>query len=179
VLTVTAETIPNLAVDDTIFGTGVTAGTKIVSLGTGTGGIGTYNLSVAQAFAPTTITSNGRTVTSVSGTAVPAADTMILSVKSGGALPAGTTVASSPTPTATTFKLSQRPTTPLANATICGGTCAFFQHGATATTSFNVTKSANTGYWGAGFMCLKGVDIPPQVVTSSSALSRRWTEVIH
>ena len=37
----------------------------------------------------------------------------------------------------------------------------------------------NTGYWGAGFMCLKGVDITPQVVTSSSALSRRWTEVIN
>lgn len=179
VLTVTAAPIANLAAGDRIFGTGVTAGTTIASLGTGTGGIGTYNLSVSQAFASTTITSDNPMVTSASGTAVPTADTMIVSVKSGGVVPAGTTIASIPAPTATTFKLSQRPTTPLVNATICGGTCAFFQHGAAATTSFNVTKSANTGYWGAGFMCLKGVDITPQVVTSSSALSRRWTEVIH
>ena len=179
VLTVTAATIANLAAGDKIFGTGLTAGTTIVSLGTGTGGIGTYNLSVSQAFASTTITSDNPTVTSASGTVVPTADTMLVSVKSGGVVPAGTTIVSSPAPTATTFKLSQRPTTPLVNATICGGTCAFFQHGAAATTSFNVTKSANTGYWGAGFMCLKGVDITPQVVTSSSALSRRWTEIVH
>ncbi len=179
VLTVTGAPIGNLAAGDRIFGTGVTAGTTIASLGTGTGGIGTYNLSVSQAFASTTITSDNPTVTSASGTVVPTADTMIVSVKSGGVVPAGTTIASIPAPTATTFKLSQRPTTPLVNATVCGGTCAFFQHGATATTSFNVTKSVNTGYWGAGFMCLKGVDITPQVVTSSSALSRRWTEVIH
>ena len=179
VLTVSAATVANLAVGDKIFGTGITAGTTIVSLGTGTGGVGTYNLSVSQQFASTTITSDGPTVTSATGTAVPTAGTMIVSVKSGGVVPAGTTISSTPTPTATTFKLSQRPTTPLLNATICGGTCAFFQHGATATTSFNVTKSANTGYWGAGFMCLKGVDITPQVVTSSSALSRRWTEVIN
>jgi hypothetical protein len=180
VLTVTAATIPTLAVGDKIFGTGIAGGTTLVALGTGTGGTGTYSLSVPQAFASTTITSDGLTVTSASGTVVPTATTMIVSVKSGtGAVPAGTTIASSPAPTATTFKLSQRPTTPLVNATICGGTCAFFQHGATATTSFNVTKSVNTGYWGGGFMCLKGVDITPQVVTSSSGLSRRWTEVVH
>lgn len=181
VLTVTAATIANLAVGDKIFGTGVTPGTTIVSpTGTGTGGVGTYNLSTPQQFASTTITSDNPTVTSASGTAVPTATTMIVSVKSGtGAIPAGTTIASSPAPTATSFKLSQRPTTPLASATICGGTCAFFQHGASATTSFNVTKSANTGYWGSGFLCLKGVDVTPQVVTSSSGLSRRWTEVIH
>jgi|GEM_PF-2967912 len=179
VLTVTAAPIANLAPGDKIFGTGVFAGTTIASPGTGTGGIGTYNLSASQAFASTTITSDNPTVTSASGTVVPTANTMIVSVKIGGAVPAATTIVSTPAPTATTFKLSQRPTTPLVNATICGGTCAFFQHGAAATTSFNVIKSANTGYWGAGFMCLKGVDIAPQVVTSSSVFSRRWTEVIH
>lgn len=37
-------------------GTGVTAGTYITSFGTGTGGLGTYNVSVSQSVASTTIT---------------------------------------------------------------------------------------------------------------------------
>lgn len=51
VLTVTAVASGALAVGDVITGTGVTAGTTIVSFGTGTGGTGTYNVSVSQTVA--------------------------------------------------------------------------------------------------------------------------------
>jgi hypothetical protein len=37
-------------------GTGVTAGTQIISLGTGVGGTGTYNVSASQTVASTAIT---------------------------------------------------------------------------------------------------------------------------
>jgi hypothetical protein len=57
VLTVTAISTGALSVGQTISGAGVTAGTLITSLGTGTGGIGTYNLSVSQTVASEAITS--------------------------------------------------------------------------------------------------------------------------
>jgi hypothetical protein len=56
VLTVTAVSSGALAIGQVISGTGVTAGTYIVSLGTGTGGVGTYNLSVAPASSVTSET---------------------------------------------------------------------------------------------------------------------------
>lgn len=58
VLTVTATTRGNLAVGQLITGTGVAGGTFIVSLGTGKGGTGTYNLSSInqQTVSSTTIT---------------------------------------------------------------------------------------------------------------------------
>lgn len=56
VLTISAVTNGALKVGDTISGTGVTAGTTIASLGTGTGGTGTYNVSVTQTVGSTTIT---------------------------------------------------------------------------------------------------------------------------
>jgi hypothetical protein len=60
VLTVTAVTSGSLTVGSIITGTGVTVGTSISSLGTGTGGTGTYNLSASMTVASTTITaSNG------------------------------------------------------------------------------------------------------------------------
>jgi hypothetical protein len=57
-LTVTAVSTGVLAIGQTISGTGVTAGTTITALGTGTGGTGTYTVSVAQTVASTTL-SNG------------------------------------------------------------------------------------------------------------------------
>lgn len=57
VMTVSALTEGVIRVGDTISGTGVTAGTTITSLGTGTGGTGTYNVSVSQTVGSTTITS--------------------------------------------------------------------------------------------------------------------------
>lgn len=56
-LTVSAVTNGVLAIGSFISGTGVTAGTYITAYGTGTGGIGTYTVSVSQTVASTTITS--------------------------------------------------------------------------------------------------------------------------
>jgi len=55
-LTVSAVTSGSLSVGQTISGTGVTAGTKITALGTGTGGTGTYTVSASQTVSSTTIT---------------------------------------------------------------------------------------------------------------------------
>ncbi|TAL90911.1 MAG: hypothetical protein EPN62_00820 [Candidimonas sp.] len=63
VLTVSAVTSGTILVGQTISGTGVTAGTKIVSLGTGTGGDGTYIVDTAQTVASTAITASGGTLT--------------------------------------------------------------------------------------------------------------------
>lgn len=54
-LTVSAVTNGTLAVGQTISGTGVTAGTTIIALGTGTGGTGTYTVSASQTVSSTTI----------------------------------------------------------------------------------------------------------------------------
>jgi hypothetical protein len=56
-LTVSAVTNGTLAVGQTISGTGVTAGTTITALGTGTGGTGTYTVSASQTVSSTTISS--------------------------------------------------------------------------------------------------------------------------
>lgn len=50
-LTVTAVTAGSLSVGQTISGTGVTSGTTITALGTGTGGVGTYTVSASQTVA--------------------------------------------------------------------------------------------------------------------------------
>lgn len=68
-LTVTALTAGELAVGQVISGTGVTAGTKITALGTGTGGVGTYTVDTTQTVASTAIKAGPTTVAydSVSG----------------------------------------------------------------------------------------------------------------
>lgn len=58
-LTVTAVTSGVLAVGDVISGTGVTANTIIVALGSGTGGVGTYTVDTSQTALSTTISANG------------------------------------------------------------------------------------------------------------------------
>lgn len=55
VLTVSSVHAGSIGVGTVISGTGVTAGTTVSSLGTGTGGAGTYNLSASQTVASTTI----------------------------------------------------------------------------------------------------------------------------
>lgn len=62
VLTVAAMTSGALVVGQTVVGAGVTAGTVITSFGTGTGGIGTYNLSVASGVGPLALTSGVFTI---------------------------------------------------------------------------------------------------------------------
>lgn len=55
-LTVTAVSSGTLFVGQIITGTGVTVGTLITAFGTGTGGTGTYTVSISQTVASTTIT---------------------------------------------------------------------------------------------------------------------------
>lgn len=56
-LTVTAVTTGTLYVGAIISGTGITAGTTITALGTGTGGVGNYTVSPSQSVGSTNITS--------------------------------------------------------------------------------------------------------------------------
>jgi hypothetical protein len=62
VLTVTGTPTGVIQVGMLISGTGVTAGTTITALGTGTGGTGTYTVSTAQTVASTTITGQIRCI---------------------------------------------------------------------------------------------------------------------
>jgi len=68
-MTVTAVTSGVLSVGDIISGTGVTSGTRITALGTGSGGTGTYTVSASQTVSSTTITGNSNqlNVTAVAG----------------------------------------------------------------------------------------------------------------
>jgi len=85
-LTISAVTTGVLAVGQTIT-TGAAAGTTIVALGTGTGGTGTYTVSVAQTVASTTIVTSGAllNVTAVGSGALAVGQTI-----SGGTITAGT-----------------------------------------------------------------------------------------
>ena len=58
-LTVTAVTSGTLAIGQTLSGTNIGAGTTITAFVTGTGGEGTYTVSVNNSFASTTITAQG------------------------------------------------------------------------------------------------------------------------
>lgn len=61
-LTVTAVSTGTITKGQIISGTGVTAGTKIIALNTGSGGTGTYEVTPSQTVSSTTITSPGVTV---------------------------------------------------------------------------------------------------------------------
>jgi hypothetical protein len=63
VLTVGGTVTGTFAVGMSLSGTGVTADTYITSFGTGTGGAGTYNVSISQTASATTITGSIATVT--------------------------------------------------------------------------------------------------------------------
>ena len=79
VLTVAGTVVGKFAVGQVVSGAGVTVGTTILSLGTGTGGAGTYNLSVASTV------SSGELVTGTDGT-------MNVTAVSSGTLAIGQTV---------------------------------------------------------------------------------------
>jgi hypothetical protein len=55
VLTVSATSLTNITLGDMLSGTGVTPTTRIVSRGTGSGGTGTYNVSISQTAGSTTM----------------------------------------------------------------------------------------------------------------------------
>lgn len=92
VLTVTAITTGGLYVGQTITGTGIAAGTIIESLGTGTGGTGTYNLNISQTVTSEAITGSGGwlTVTAVGSGTLAVGDLL-----SGTGVTTGTTITSS------------------------------------------------------------------------------------
>lgn len=96
-----------------------------------------------------------------------------------GALAAGTKVTATSSPNAVTkaMTLSATPTTALDGATLCGGICALFV--TNGTTPFSLSGiTVNFNEWASGFMCLKGVDITPVPVTSSTSAAGRWTEQV-
>jgi hypothetical protein len=150
------------------------------------GGVGRYTLSGTPAY----VASNsnlyagtpGSTLYLPSTSSQPLVTTpaMLVSVKSGtGVMTPGTTVTSvsSPNAATTAFTVSAQPTTALDGASLCAGTCAFFVPGTNTTFALGGITSNFEG-WAAGFTCLKGVDLTPQVVTSSSTTSGRWTEPV-
>lgn len=61
-MTVTAVASGELVVGDLITGAGIAAETRITALGTGTGGVGTYLVSVSQTVASTAITTQKNTI---------------------------------------------------------------------------------------------------------------------
>lgn len=67
VLTVTAVTSGKLSVGQTISGSGITAGTKITALGTGTGGTGTYTVDTSQTASSTTVTASAASSAAYAG----------------------------------------------------------------------------------------------------------------
>lgn len=105
---------------------------------------------------------------------------MLLTVKSGtGVMAPGTrvTAVSAANAATTRFTVTTAPTTNLDGATICAGTCAFFVPG--DTTNFSLSGNSNNfNYWTAGFTCLKGVDLVPQSVKSTTSVRGRWTEPV-
>jgi hypothetical protein len=137
-------------------------------------------LAVGNILTGTGVTS-GTTITAL-GTGTGGTGTYTVSVSqtvASTAIRSPITVLATPTPTATNYKVSQLPTTTLSAAQVCGGICAFFDH-TTATTSFSIATTG-TSQWSAGFMCLSGADITPNVITSTSLNAggqRKWTEVV-
>lgn len=79
VLTVSAVASGKLAVGQVISGDGVTAGTTITALGTGTGGAGTYIVSEEQTVSSTTITANSAKAAAVVGDGTGAIGTITVS----------------------------------------------------------------------------------------------------
>jgi len=80
------------------------------------------------------------------------------------------------------FTVSPAPTTPLKNATICGGICALFQtpSSTTAQTTFSLTRATSAAQqWAGGFACYSGVD-PNKVrrVSNSNLRVQQWHEVL-
>jgi len=193
VLHVTSCTICNFASGDPLSGlvTGRTITSQASASGSyglteAAGGIGRYTISGT----PTQVALGSNLYAGTPGTTLylpstssqPAVTTppTLVTVKSGtGVLPPGTTVTAVGTANAatTTFTVSTAPTTPLDGASVCGGTCAFFVPGTNTTFSLGGVTS-NFNEWAGGFTCMKGVDLTPEAVTTSTTINRRWTELV-
>jgi hypothetical protein len=77
---------------------------------------------------------------------------------------------------ANTFQVATAPSPTLSGgATICAGTCAFFDH-TTTYTNFSFVKSGTT-QWSAGFTCLKNVDRSKiRSIVSTTVTPGTWWE---
>jgi hypothetical protein len=110
-MTVSAVLSGALAVGQTLSGTGVTAGTQVTQLGTGTGGTGTYFVSSNAVVSSTTITGTGTNVAvsydSTSGAFTIASGVLVGGAASTAAFATGTTAASLGLTSATGAVLSQ------------------------------------------------------------------------
>lgn len=145
VLTVTAVASGVLAVGQLLVGAGITANTRIISLGTGTGGTGTYNVSISQTVGSESMTTTGVPVVvsydSVSGGFV--VTSAITGVPSTIAFATGTTAATLLLTSATGAVISQGAVaaTPVAFMNSIG---AITQNWATFVTTFDPDSSGNT-----------------------------------
>ena len=106
----------------------------------------------------------------------------ILKVYSGTGQFAGNTKVLANVTSQTQFQVTATPTTPLVNATICGGVCALFDNpsSAASSTTFALTRATNAAQqWAGGFTCLSGVD-PTKVRRISRSTTRisQWHEVV-
>lgn len=189
-LTVTAVDSGVISLGEAISGTGVTAGTTIVSLQNHTSGAGNYSLSTPQTVSSTTITSgatsSGATVT-VYGATAPSEGT-IIAVRNGTGIIKSKThvhnvVGSAPPYTFTAVDDSganNAPFTALNGAQICGGICALFDFNSSspAGTDFTVTGTSGLGKWAAGFACVNNAGTPSKIVVNGLPIPGTWTESI-
>jgi uncharacterized protein DUF3383 len=127
-LTVTVVGSGTLSINETLAGAGVTSGTQITALGTGTGGTGTYFVNPSQTASSTTITATASNVAvaydSVSGA---------FTITSGGLAQGSTTVAFATGTIAATLALTQ-------------GTGATLSQGAAGQTPIAFMNSIITNY---------------------------------
>lgn len=119
-LTVSAVTSGTLAVGQTLSGTGIAAGTTITGLGTGTGGDGTYAISLPSTASAAAVTASGGTltVTAVGSGTIVTGDILI-----GNGVTAGTTVTQELTGTGGdgTYLVSVGQTVASTTITVAGG----------------------------------------------------------
>jgi hypothetical protein len=159
-----------------------------VSIASGPSG-GNYTLGAAANLGGTvyvTQGANSSTIRVPAGSALPSVGTRV-AVYSVGSSPAGAGSFSSGSIVQSvgtdSFTVPSAPSTGLYGATLCGGTCAFFNAPSSASSSnlteFTVSRSSNTTQWSGGFICLSGVDaskISP--VTATTLKTGRWQETV-
>lgn len=173
-----------------ISGRTINAAQLALQTGEAAGGIGRYPISGTATTVASAATlkagTAGTTLYLPSTSSMPTVSTpptRIAMVSGTGALAANTTVTAIAAPNAATnsFTVSVAPNQALNNATICGGTCAFFDH-TSATTDFSILRAAGseTEHWASGFICLSGADIAPVIGSTGSAppVATSWHEVV-
>jgi hypothetical protein len=180
---------PNDAVSGIISGRSIN-GQESLRTGETAGGIGRYVLSgttqtTVAAASPVKAGTPGTTLYLPSTSSIPIVSTPAMRI----ALVAGTgafddttvttvSAVGAPNPQTRSFTVSVIPKTPLDDATMGGGTCAYFNQ-SSATTGFSIGKPANTDYWASGFACLQGANLPAIVTTGSLVQPTAWHEVVY